>query len=199
MYIAAFLSLGNHLSAQNWSIGPIAGVNVTNIDIDAPEGQNFESRPGFAGGLVVNYSDIEHFGASVNFLFSQYGGQVDGTDSKTRLNYFQVPLYAVWYFNELEDNFRPKIYAGPYLGFLLAAKDESGRDLNPTGEAFNDVDAGITAGLGFNYRMARGLWLNFDLRYNHGLANISAIDAVDAHNRGFGAMLGVAFSLTPEE
>ncbi len=95
MYIAAFLSLGNHLSAQNWSIGPIAGVNVTNIDIDAPEGQNFESRPGFAGGLVVNYSDIEHFGASVNFLFSQYGGQVDGTDSKTWVDsYFCRPLIS---------------------------------------------------------------------------------------------------------
>jgi len=188
----------NHLFAQQWSIGPAVGLNFTTFAGDGITRNTY--LPGFVAGGVINYSNIKDFGFSAKLLFSQYGSEYELGNLKTRLNYIQIPFYAVYYFGDLEDYFRPKIFVGPYVSFLMSANDTNGNDLDPNDTVFNSVDGGALAGVGFNYRMVRGVWLNLDLQYSLGLADLNKTNVSSAYyNRGFGAMLGVAFSLTPEE
>lgn len=196
--ISIFVALQSvSLSAQNWSLGPIAGLNITKISGDGND--DLKYKPGFVGGVVINYSNVSHMGISANILFSQYGAENEGRDSKLTLNYLQLPIYGVYYFGAQADHFRPKIYAGPYVSFLMSAKDGNDVDVNPDDAFFNNIDGGLVGGLGFNYRLVRGIWLNMDVRYTVGLSDIDKTELTKSYNQGAGIMLGVAFALTPDE
>ncbi len=178
--------------AQNSSIGPNIGINSSWLsdqdgDITNPIGLNI--------GLNYTYSNYVKWGFSTGVNFSQEGVIVKraGTDFKTRLNYIRVPLKGIYFFNDLEDSFRPKVYLGPSIGFLMSGDIEtSDVDLDAK-DYFNGFDVGLLVGTGFNFKFAERTWFNFDLNYTHGLSNVAKVGTNETFNRNVGVTMGVAW------
>lgn len=184
------------LTERNFSIGPRVGVNwtkLTNTD-------NADYNTGIVAGLTSTYSILESAGLSLDALYSREGTSfTNATNQSTALDYLRFVLTFDYFFNDLADNFRPKIYVGPQLGVLLAANNQvEGADDVDVKDAYNTLDLGLALGLGFNVRVGTASWLNIDGRYIPGLTNIiadkpSGADAI--HNQNFQLSVGLAFGL----
>lgn len=176
-------------SGQNFSVGPIVGLNVSNLTGDI---ENNSFKAGFAGGIFANYSITDEFGLTGQLLYSQQGANFElaNVENKIKLDYLQVPVLGAYYFGK--DKFRPKVLLGPQFGFLLSAKDKDGNDLDPNGQIYETSDISIVAGAGFNYNLAPKIWLNADVRYNFGTSNISKVAGNELRNQYFAVMVGVS-------
>ena len=148
---------------DRWSIGPRAGVNfsnVTNVD-------DSESITGGVFGVSTTYSINENTGLTLDLLYSVEGYQAPFNEY--RLRYLNVPLYFDYFFGELGQRFRPKVYVGVAPSFYLSG---TVNDLDDNSDVFNSVLMSATGGLGFNYRVGSRIWLNTDLRSFIGLTDI---------------------------
>jgi len=182
--------------AQEFSLGPVIGVNYTSLS-DAP-GTN-SGLLGLNAGLALVYSTEEHWGIGMDLKYSGEGMETEqrGMTAKTRLNYVRLPVKFYYFFNKFGDDFRPKIYVGPSFGLLAGGKTERFTELgtfktNST-DLYEKFDVGALIGTGFNYRVARGTWLNVDVAYAHGLTNIAK--SGKAFNRNVLASVGLAWGL----
>lgn len=181
--------------AQIHSLGPSAGLNLSTISST----DNSSFLPGFNVGIIYNYSTRQHFGFGLEPRYSQEGVTVDYGSEKgyIRLNYLRLPVKFQYFVGEMEDNFRPKLYIGPSLGYLLGGKTKEAsenasfvRTINRSD--YNQFDIGLMGGFGFNYRIAEATWLNFDIAYTYGLLDISEAQK-DHRNRNLNVNLGVAW------
>ncbi|MEO6757806.1 MAG: porin family protein [Saprospiraceae bacterium] len=187
------LSLSTFAFAQNNSIGPAVGVNFANVS-NLEGNSDLHIGPSF--GFNYTYSSNEHLGFGAGLFFSQegYGVKNDPNNGKVNLNYIRVPLKAIYFFNTLENPFRPKIFVGPSLGFLLSSYAKDDKDKVEIKDIFEPFDLGITGGLGFNYKLASRTWLNFDLSYTQGVTTIEKVeDNQDHFNQNIGATIGVSY------
>lgn len=193
LFIATLMFMTQLSKAQNLSFGPMAGVNFSTLSGT----ENTKSKTGLLAGAFVNYSSKNWFGLGVQVLYNQAGASLVTPVESVNLNYLQIPILATYYFGEGNStgSFRPKLFAGPHVNFLLNAKNKDGNDLNPEGKFYKKSDLGITFGGGFNYALAEKTWLNFDVRYGLGLTNIAQQGNTDIMNRGLGFTLGVSFPL----
>lgn len=177
--------------AQQFSLGPFVGYNYNWVETndDASDGHH-----GLNAGFKFTYSNLEHLGFSAAFAYSGegYTQQIEGLESRTNLHYLRIPLRFDYYFGNMDDHFRPKIYAGPTFGILGKATSEFRSVKADVTDSFKPFDVGLSVGTGFNYRLAPSTWLNIDVNYTHGLVNINEGNA-DVKNRGIGASAGVAF------
>ncbi len=162
----AFLTLSFGQNAEDrWSIGPRAGVNfanVTNVD-------ESQSITGAVAGLTTTYSLNENSGLTLDLLYSVEGYKAPFNEYKLR--YLQVPFYYDYFFGELGERFRPKVYVGIAPEFYLGG---TVNELNNNDDYFNKFLIAATGGLGFNYRVGSRIWLNTDLRSFIGLSDIRA-------------------------
>lgn len=197
LFVAA-LAVSSSLYAQrarNLSIGPMIGVNVSNLRGDIA---NNTAKAGLVAGGFFNYSIVEHFGISGQITYNRMGSRFTepmyGLGDRLRLNYLNVPLLAVFYFGEglRPGTVRPKLFLGPHANFLLVAKDQA--DQNRTKE-FNGVDFGATVGGGLNFALRNQRWVNLDVRYGLGLSDVRKNDNLAWKNGAFSATLGVSFPL----
>jgi hypothetical protein len=144
-------------------------VNAQGIDVGIKGGLNFASISGdntgdadtvtsFHFGAVAELSLTDKFSFQPELLYSGQGYSVD--DFTVELNYINVPLMAKYYLTE-----SLSLEAGPQLGFLISAKDES-EDIK---EFLNEVD--FTANLGLGFKLSDTL--NVAARYNLGLSDIN--------------------------
>lgn len=182
-------------NAQIHSLGPTAGLNLSTIS----HTDNSSYLPGFNAGIIYNYSRHEHFAFGLAALYAQEGVAVDYGSIKgyTKLNYLRLPLKFQYFVGDMDDKFRPKLYIGPSLGFLLGGKtkvaSETGSFVSTINrDDYNKFDAGVMGGLGFNYRLAEATWLNFDVAYTYGLLDISDSQK-DSRNRNLNVNLGIAW------
>jgi outer membrane protein W len=150
---------------DRWSIGPRGGVNFANVT-NVEESQ---SITGVVLGLTTTYSLNENSGLTLEALYSVEGYKAPF--SEYHLRYLEVPLYFDYFFGQLGDRFRPKVYVGVAPAFYLGG---TLNDLNNNDEYFNKFLISATGGLGFNYRIANRIWLNTDLRSFIGLSDIRA-------------------------
>jgi len=185
-----FMAISTMMIAQenSNSIGPTVGYNHTWIS-----GDGTSAKPGFNAGVVYNNSFMEHWGAGLELKYSMEGAKIDGTDANFNAAYLRLPLRLAYYFGDYGKAFRPKIYAGPSLGFLLTAKSVIGDNKIDVIDSYDRFDIGLMGGIGFNYRIKDQTWLNFDLGYTHGLIDQLKSDAFDSKNRMINANIGVAF------
>lgn len=179
----AYLSI----NAQTLSIGPVIGVNSSSIS----KVENGERLMGLSAGIFANYSINEKIGLNVKALFSQMGIASSVSDDKFRLNYVQIPLSGVYFFGETGDKFRPKVFLGPYVGILLAAKNG---DIDIK-QSFKSVDFGGQAGLGFNYSLKERMWLNVDLSYMAGFSNVYDTEIIEGKNNALSLNIGLSFPI----
>lgn len=150
-----------------------------------------EFNPSFSAGGFAIYSPVEHWGVGIDARYSIEGakktipetGEID-----IQYDYLRVPIRAMYFFGSWKDDFRPKITAGPSMGFLLKQK-------GPGYTTENKFDIGLTASGGFNYRIHDGTWLNFDAGWYHGFSDvIQHTPRVEKH-RNMMVNLGIGFEI----
>ena len=148
-----------------------AGVNNSTLGGDAADFDGKKSNTGFNAGVYTNIPFSEHFSFQPELMYSANEGFEYRPNTNTELNYnlsyVNVPLMVQFKSDK-------GIYgeAGPYVGFLVSAKEK----LNVGGtktesdvkNSFKGTDLG--AGLGIGYISKSGLGIG--ARYNMGLANI---------------------------
>lgn len=168
------------LQAQNTPVfGIKAGLNIADLKVENVDNDVLESRLGFHIGLLSHIHVTNKIAFQPEVQFSAQGAEVAATGDAWKVNYINVPLMFQYMFN---NGFR--IEAGPYVGFLVGAEDESesGTSINRNDE-YEKLDAGL--GFGLNYLTYSGFGIGG--RYNLGLANISDLSVRDAkiNNRVF--------------
>lgn len=180
--------------AQTLSIGPVLGANFSKIS----KLDNAKTRTGLSAGVFANYSIDEHFGLNVKLIYSQLGTKLDNTTESTRLNYIQLPISGVYFFGESGNRVRPKIFLGPYVGFLLSATDTNGNDIVDANgnDYYKKVDFGGQVGVGLNYRIKDRTWLNVDASYASSLGKIIENSNITYKNTALALNLGVSFPVS---
>ena len=170
MLAVGFVSMSN---AQGIKVGAKAGLNLSTINGDDLD--DAESLIGFHLGAVAEISIADKFSFQPELLFSTQGVKFEESgegytyESKTKLNYLNIPLMAKFYIIE-----GLSIEAGPQVGFLMSAKakgeeTDSFGGVTETFEYDEDIkddikgtDIGINVGAG--YKLDSGLF--FNARYN---------------------------------
>jgi len=174
------------------SWGPKLGVNFTSY---APKAEVFDVLTGLNAGLFLNHSINSNFGVTFEANYSQMGTKVQNGGNLERIHYIQIPALAVYYFGQRGDAFRPKLFAGPYLGILLASTDKGGNELSNGQQVFNTADVGGQIGAGFNFRIKRETWLNTDVRYIRGFGDITKEPSTSYQNVGVNINVGISFPI----
>lgn len=180
--------------AQNLSFGPIVGANFSELHNLA----NSSTKTGVKLGAFVNYSTEKSFGLGLQVYYNQLGANIGNNTDKLKLSYIEVPLLATYYLGSSvkKGAFRPKVFIGPHVDFLLDAVDSKGTSLSTGGTTINSIDYGVTVGAGLNYAIAKQTWLNFDVRYAAGLADVYKSPTLSTiKNNNISINVGVSFPL----
>jgi hypothetical protein len=169
--------------AQHFNIGIKGGLNAYTITND----NVFENdlKTGLHLGLIGHAHLSGQIALQPEILYSAQGSRytMSGNKVNLNLNYINVPLI----FQYMYDNgFR--LQAGPQLGVLVSAKSKSNNSEYDVKDDFETIDLGI--GVGVSY-VNPATDFGVDVRYNHGLTNISKNDNSALYNRGF--QLGVFY------
>jgi len=201
LIVFSVLLIGTQLHAQNLSFGITGGLghSWTNVDAGSLD-KRFHTAYNLGGKMV--YSFVTNWGISGDLKFSSEG-QTIGNDkdnkSVVRANYIRIPIQGIYFFGKYGDRVRPKISIGPSFGILVGGKSRlisNGNELfeRKSSEDLKTVDFGFTVAGGGNVRIAPATWLNLDLSYYHGLADI-AESTDNIKNRNLGINIGVTFPL----
>ncbi len=192
LFSILFIQVGI-LKAQTLSVGPMVGINASTFS--GPT--NTKSLAGVALGAFANYSVNEHVGIGAKFIYSQLGTDYKNVDYINRLHYLQMPITAIYYFGEVGDKFRPKVFGGPYLGTLLSATLKDGVKITETngGPVYKKLDFGALVGVGFNYRIQSRTWLNVDAGFSQGLTDVNESPTASFKNQAFALNVGVSFPI----
>ncbi len=143
------------------SLGLKAGASLTNLT--GPDAGGNDYRFGFHGGVFANIGLTSLFAFQPELLYSQKGSNYkNATDASLRLHYVDVPL--AFHVNTGGLFFE----AGPQVGFLITAKEQSGSTSTDVKSRYNTVDFGYLFGLGYQLKYGLGV----GLRYNGGFTNV---------------------------
>ena len=160
LLLAVVTVLGfTNVTAQKIKFGAKGGLNFANVYGD--NSSKSETVTAFNFGLMSEIPISQKFSFQPEIMFSGQGYSFEGGDGNlVALNYLNVPLMGKYYVVK-----GLSLEAGPQLGFLLSAKNES----TNVKDSFKSFDFGVNFGLG--YKLNNGL--NFGARYNLGLTNIN--------------------------
>jgi hypothetical protein len=202
------------LAQQRFSAGPRVGLNLAKFN---GEGTPSSFRPGLAAGAFVMYSSLNHFGISVDVLYSQRGASFNYTDPTTpnlsyktnsRINYLEIPV-ALRYFLNRGGDFRPNLFAGPSLGIRLNANTSLLSTNGVAAPANNTdissqvrpIDLGLLAGFQLNFPGFFGERQRFlvDARYTYGLTKtLAGLSTSNYSNSTITVTLGYGFGVGRE-
>lgn len=159
--LSLLLGLASTAQAQrNVSLGLKAGATYSNfVGAQAPDEAYIF---GFNGGVFANIGLTSLFAFQPEIIYSQKGSNPNVVDFKDRLHYIDVPLA----FHVNADGLF--FEAGPQVGFLVAAQQKASNTSVDIKPAFNTVDFGYLAGLGYQRKTGPGI----GVRYNGGVINI---------------------------
>ncbi len=168
--------ISSTLSAQHINLGIKAGLNVYNIHYDP--GPQDNSRLGFYLGLLGHIHINPHFGLQPEIMYSSQGStdKFGGTNNSTSLGYINIPVMFQYFF---DNGFR--IQAGPQVGFLLSAKNDTNGVNVDIKNQLENVDFALGVGLSYVH-VPSGFGV--DVRYNLCLTDISKDTTFKASNRG---------------
>jgi hypothetical protein len=162
------------------TIGVKAGVNVANASVNPALPADFSksSRTGFIGGISAELKLAEPLSLQLETLYTQKGFEVSGATSSAgtratatyKFDYVEVPLTLKATFGS--GPIRPYVFAGPNVGFRVAAKAAvPGGSVDFKDETkLNDV--ALDFGAGIVYQVDAKTALVFDVRYSLGLTNV---------------------------
>jgi len=164
--VAALFVLGAQAQkpAQQVGFGVKAGLNFPDAKLKA-SGRTFKGT-GIIGFHINGFAELdvaENISFQPELLFSNFGAKTPDGNTKTTLNYINIPLLAKYNYN----NFG--FYIGPQLGLLAAAKLKFAGE---TRDAKKDIKSTDLSGiLGAEYRLESGL--GFSARYALSMTSIA--------------------------
>ncbi len=181
------------LALANWSTSePLFG--------DYP----LKNKAGFVFGAFTNIGLARNFSFQPEILYVQKGpkvsvaeGEVTGT-VKFNTDYLEIPLLLMYSFQKEGSTLIPSIFAGPFVGLNLSAKEK----IKIPGEEYTydfkdeikNVEYGVTFGLGLAKKMSK-MTLHSDIRYDLGLSNLAedAEGGFSIKTRTWLFMVGISF------
>lgn len=181
----------NVTSAQNISLGPVAGVNISTFN----NVSNSQYVGGFAGGGTVNVNLTDNFGINGKVLFSQMGSGYERSTFQNRLNYLQVPVSAVYNFGNVLNRIRPKAYAGIYVASLRNGGDGMEGPMGVNQAEFESFDAGGQVGIGLDYRLRSNALLAIEVGYSAGVVGLADSPDGKPRNGAYNATVGWIFPI----
>ena len=196
--IAVGLSTASYAQASDktWSFGPELGVNFSKYGKDADD---TDYKNGLLAGGFLTYSIRNTHAFTLKVLYSQKGAADEASDSKTHLNYIEVPVLARLFFNR-EGTIRPNIFAGPSFGFLTGVKGKVGdgnyEEVANYKDIYNNFDLGLGFGIGINFKVAEEMYFIVDTRYTYGLSDLSKSSASEVNNLALAFSAGLSFGLS---
>ncbi|MBN2415888.1 PorT family protein [bacterium] len=142
-----------------------------------------ERLQGITGGLSLEMN-LLIIALQADAMYSPRGASVNGED--LRLTYFSLPVVAKIKFFPLLVH--PYLLGGPEFNFLLSAKAD-GNDIKNTLKS-QSISAVAGAGLEFSLfgKSAYG-----EVRYCHGLTNISDVEGTELFDRTYQILFGFLF------
>ena len=170
-----------------------------------PANTSNDVRGGLGGGGFFRYRFSDRFSIQPELLLMMKGLELKSnsggvrTEEEIRMNYLEIPVLFRWTPGKESSRFR--LFAGPFLSFLLSAKDElevQGGIFGPVAikietdvkDQTRDIDWGMAMGAGLDF--ASGLLL--EARYSHGFTDASKSSTTIRH-RVASLLIGWAFSL----
>lgn len=158
------------------TLGNFAGADADGL------GETKKMSLGFGGGGFITYGFTPMFAIQPEVLFMTKGVKYeedggDGTD-KFKLSYIEVPV-LLKVMPQMQGNVKPNFFAGPFVGFLMSAKDkaEGWTDAEDNGDFdikddMKSIEFGLAVGAGVDFGMGKGK-VTLDARYDLGLSKIT--------------------------
>lgn len=172
------------VNAQAVQIGTIKnpefGLNFGFNQAYVTESQSYANSDVVNGvnvGLSAEYYFTDRWGIKAKVIYDQKGwgnGYLTTSDGNTldgvnfQLNYITVPVMANWHFARNRNWY---LHFGPYVGFLLSAKETT--DNIDTKSAFSSTDFGFAAGIGVKIPLSNSLNLFFEVEGQGGATNLT--------------------------
>ena len=204
LFILCFIAGVQLAQAQKSGFGLKAGINhsylvyngsrdITNSLNNISFGVFYAKR--LSHSTLLQY-EINLLNVGGKFSTNEFAGIVKNSNQVTaeqRLSYLNIPILAKMYVSK-----RLHFIAGPYFNTILAAEITYDSDIEfpeITNTAIDNKDdirpyeMGAILGVGLDTRMG----LLFDLRYHHGLTDISDTKGLTQYNRGFQFSVGWMF------
>ncbi|WP_177205795.1 porin family protein [Paenimyroides ummariense] len=182
MFFGAFT-----LNAQSLQIIPKAGNSLSKINIKGYDGEKFKG--GFQGGVALNIAvGTSRFSVQPEINFTNKGMAyyiVDGiTTEEFNINYLELPVLLKFNLGLAYIN------AGPSIALKL------GNQKYPVAEfgSLKKIDFGMQFGGGLAIPVGMGKFI-VDVRYYHGLMNISEFEGAEIKTRGIITTVGYAVPL----
>jgi outer membrane protein W len=171
------------MAQTKFNLGITAGVAMSNGTAKDSAGTKLEGNKmklGLAAGVFFRIIPSEQICIQPEILYVMKGPKFDDagdvTGLKFDLNYIEIPVLVKYMF-KTEGNFKPNIFAGPYVGILASAKakgSEGGVSASvDIKDNFKSTDFGAAFGVGFDYKVGESGLFTFDARYSLGLTNIA--------------------------
>lgn len=192
--------------AQLPKIGAHAGINLSTITGDM-NGIDKGMKFGLTGGIHYNIKLIPFISLQPELNYDQRGinqkysttllGVTTSFDNTLKLNYLTIPV--LFRLNP------PMLYieAGPYVGFLLNAKNDMNLSINGTPtisqttdvkENYSKTEFGLIGGAGLKFGLGP-VKFNAGLRYTMGLSNINKDDTYTNKNAVLTLLAGFTLGL----
>ncbi|WP_406843000.1 porin family protein [Flavobacterium soyae] len=167
---ASFGMLHAQNNNANTEFGIKGGFNMSNLYNDDADDENI--LYGFNAGVYATLPVSDFVAIQPEILFTTKGAKLEynnallSGNAKFRLNYIEVPLLVRV---NITKNFN--VHAGGYASYLVSSKVSGDGDIffneNIDTDDLNKFDAGVSAGLGFDFNP-----ISIGLRYNYGLTTI---------------------------
>lgn len=199
--LALLLGLALPMSSQAQSpvdLGVRGGLTQATFYGDDVSSNDF--RPGFTGGVFLNYQVNEVFAVQPEVLYSVRGAKnhfsettsPDLEDIRVRQDVIEIPVLLK--LSAPTAPVTPRLYVGPALGFVTNSEVD-GVDAD---DSFTDVDFSGVVGGEIAYALDKGPLseIAVDGRYNLGLANLGdANNFEDVRTSAFTGTLSLRFDI----
>jgi hypothetical protein len=141
------------------NLGIKGGLNMYNIHND--DNTSYDQITGYNFGLLGHIHINSQWAVQPELVYSLQGAK------NQKLGYINVPVLLQYMF---DNGFR--IQAGPQVGFLVSADNK---------DDYNSIDFALSVGVSY---VVPSTGFGIDLRYNHGLSDITKSSDVKSTNRG---------------
>lgn len=181
-------------------IGFNVGFTTSNQRFNSTSG---EAKAGLYVAPAAEYYLSDRFGIKAKLAYYGKGWKedyidFDGVDSETKinLNYITVPVMINWHIGRNRNWY---INAGPYLGFLISAKeDATDTDVK---DFYSGTDVGLAYGFGYKYYVTNKTKIFLEYEAHYGFSNILEDGVMDEYgsaeitNTSGAFIIGVLFTL----
>jgi hypothetical protein len=175
------------ISAQNFALGFRSGIGVTdlstgaNIQMRSNIGYNSRTAPDASIFAEFKFSDL--FSVRPMLEYSSQGGIQTINNRELQLNYLMIPLLAKLTFRFTRLPLQFYWAGGPFMGFLISARQISGGNVQSITDQFHTINIGVDGNIGINYPLGRNA-VFIETGGNYGVLNIQKGSENETSNTG---------------